>query len=161
LSGAGGTSGLVIGKFLPPHLGHLYLVREARRRVDRLHVVLFSKRHEPIPGALREQWLRELLPGVALHHVTEEHPVDFDDPAAWDAWVGLLQRTLPESPDLVFSSEPYGEELARRLGARHVRVDRARVPVSGTAVRSDPYAHWTLLPAPVRAYYRDRGLAAK
>jgi hypothetical protein len=85
--------------------------------------------------------------------VTEEHPVDFDDPAAWKTWTDVLRRTLPAAPDVVFSAEPYGEELARRLGARHLLVDRRALPVSGTAIRSDPYAHWTFLPAPVRAYY--------
>ena len=44
----------------------------------------------------------------------------------------------------MFSSEAYGVELARRFHATPVIVDldRERVPVSGTAVRADPVAHW-------------------
>ena len=57
----------------------------------------------------------------------------------------------------VFCSEPYGAGLARRLDARCVDVDPARVlcPVSGTAVRRDPVGAWEYLDEPVRA-----GLAA-
>jgi NadR type nicotinamide-nucleotide adenylyltransferase len=58
----------------------------------------------------------------------------------------------------VFTSEDYGDELARRFAARHVCVDAARelAPVSGTAVRADPVACWTWLEPPVRAYLAKR-----
>jgi NadR type nicotinamide-nucleotide adenylyltransferase len=56
------------------------------------------------------------------------------------------------------TSEDYGPELARRLGAEHLVADRARdgVPVSGTAVRADPYAHWRHIPDAVRPWYCRR-----
>jgi NadR type nicotinamide-nucleotide adenylyltransferase len=62
------------------------------------------------------------------------------------------------TPDLVFTSEAYGDELALRLGSRHICVDpmRSRVPVSGTAVRRDPLREWRFLPAPVRAHFARR-----
>jgi NadR type nicotinamide-nucleotide adenylyltransferase len=55
--------------------------------------------------------------------------------------------------DAVFTSEDYGAELARRLGAAAVTLDLARswMPVSGTAVRGAPAEHWHLLPAGTRA----------
>jgi len=58
----------------------------------------------------------------------------------------------------VFSSEAYGEELARRFGAQAVIVDpqRIKVPVSGTAVRADPVAHWGLLGPGVRGWLTRR-----
>lgn len=68
-----------------------------------------------------------------------------------------IRRFVPAGPDLVFSSEDYGDELAERLGARHVCIDQARtiMPVSGTAVRADPRAVWELIPPQVQDYYRD------
>jgi NadR type nicotinamide-nucleotide adenylyltransferase len=59
---------------------------------------------------------------------------------------------------VVFSSEAYGDELARRLGARHVLVDagRARVPVSASQIRARPLAYWDYLPPPVRLHYLRR-----
>ena len=41
-----------------------------------------------------------------------------------------------------YSSEPYGSDTARGLGALERRVDpeRSKVPVSGTAIREDPHA---------------------
>ena len=150
--------GLIIGKFIPPHAGHLRLCAVAAAQVDALHVILFSKPHEPIPGALRLAWLRELLPYATIAHIAKDHPVNYDDPDAWDYWVNAIRGVLPRAPDVVFSSEAYGGELARRLGARHVAVDPGRwqVPISATQIRADPMAHWDYLPAPVRPYFVRR-----
>jgi HTH-type transcriptional repressor of NAD biosynthesis genes len=149
------TTGLIIGKFLPPHAGHLYLFAQAQARVQVLHIILFSKAHEPIPGALRLAWLRGLAPGATVWHVSQEGQVDFNDPAAWDFWTGAIRAVLPAAPDLVFTSEAYGDELARRLGARHICVDpgRSQVPVGGTQIRAEPRACWQYLPPAVRWYY--------
>jgi HTH-type transcriptional regulator, transcriptional repressor of NAD biosynthesis genes len=54
------TSGLIIGKFMPLHSGHQFLIDFARAQVTRLDVVVFTKTAEPIPGRLRAAWLREL-----------------------------------------------------------------------------------------------------
>jgi NadR type nicotinamide-nucleotide adenylyltransferase len=87
----------------------------------------------------------------------DEYPMDLHNDAIWDAHVGIMKesasRVTAEPIDVVFTSENYGEELARRLGARHAAFDpeRSRVPVSGTEVRADPPAHWDDLAEPVRA----------
>jgi len=152
------SSGLIIGKFMPPHAGHLWLCAAAAAQVDALHVILFSKASEPIPGALRLGWLRALLPEAHLAHITAEHPVNFDDAIAWDFWVSAIRGVLTRDPDVVFSSEPYGAELARRLGARHVAVDpqRTQVPISASQIRAQPMRHWGFIPAPVRPYFARR-----
>jgi NadR type nicotinamide-nucleotide adenylyltransferase len=155
-----GHSGLIIGKFLPPHTGHCYLVAQAQAQVERLTLILFTKAAEPIPGDLREGWLRELFPEVEVLRLADEGPVDFGSSAAWDFWIAAIRRAYPaeRGPDVVFSSEPYGPELARRLGARHVAVDpgRRHVPISASAIRARPLAHWRFLPAPVRPYFVRR-----
>ena len=152
------STGLIIGKFMPPHAGHLRLCVAAAAQVDALHVILFSKAAEPIPGTLRLDWLRELLPEAHLANITAEHAVNFDDAQAWDFWVNSIRGVLPCDPDVVFSSEPYGDELARRLGARHVAVDPARtqVPISATQIRAEPMTYWRYIPAPVRPYFARR-----
>ena len=154
----GPAEGLVIGKFMPPHLGHAYLVRRAQAQVEHLTVVIFTKLAEPIPGALRVDWLKEMCPEVTLRHVTAEHVVDLESEAAWETWLHEIRAAVPHGVDLVFSSEAYGDELARRLGARHVLVDPARrnVPVSGAQIRNNPLAHWDHLPPGARAYYARR-----
>lgn len=151
--------GLILGKFLPPHRGHDYLFQFARGWVDDLTIVVASLAAEPIAGELRLAWVRELAPYArVLHHTRENPSYPHEHPHFWQLWKESLTSLLPELPELVFSSEDYGEELARQLGATHVPVDpeRRHFPVSGTAVREDPLAHWDFLPPAVRAHYALR-----
>ncbi len=151
--------GLVIGKFYPPHAGHHYLIDVAAGACERLTVVVAPASHESIPLDARCSWLRERHPGVEVVGVYDDVPVDYDDPEIWAAHCALFRTAAGVSTvDAVFSSEPYGDELARRFSAVHVCVDppRAAVPVSGRAVRADPVGHWGYLTPPVRAWFVRR-----
>jgi NadR type nicotinamide-nucleotide adenylyltransferase len=152
-------TGLVLGKFLPPHLGHQYLLDFARAYVPHLTVLVCSLAREPIPGELRWHWVREMAPDADVVHVTDENPSEpHEHPDFWRIWTDTIRRRLPAGPDVVFTSERYGDELARRLGARHVVVDFARelVPVSGTQLRDKPLENWRYLPPCVRPYFVKR-----
>ena len=152
--------GLVIGKFYPPHAGHKLLVQTAAALCERVSVVVMASSVETIPLTQRVDWLREIhaLDGnVVVTGIADDIEVNYGDDAIWRAHVALmLQATaaLTDEPvDCVFTSEQYGPELARRLGARHVAVDPERklMPVSATAVRQNPGANWQYLAPCVRA----------
>ena len=150
---------MVLGKFLPPHAGHVYLCEFARNHVDELTIVVGTLAREPIAGATRFAWMRELFPFDRVVHLTDENPQDpSEHPDFWAVWRASLERVLPRLPDVVFASDAYGAELARVLGARFVAVDPARsvVPVSGTAIREAPIPNWDYLPRCVRPHYVRR-----
>ena len=149
----------MLGKLLPPHAGHLYLVETALREVDHLTVLVCSLAREPIPGALRHQWMRELVPGAQVVHVTDENPsIPAEHADFWDIWLRTIRRVLPQGPDVLFTSESYGDELARRLGAKHrlVDPDRQAVPVSGSRIRAAPDQYWSFIPPVVRPHFVTR-----
>jgi NadR type nicotinamide-nucleotide adenylyltransferase len=153
------TTGMVLGKFMPPHAGHVHLVHFARAFVDDLTVVVGTLAREPIPGALRHAWMRELFPNVRVVHLTDENPQEpSEHPQFWDIWRASLRRVLPSTPDYVFASDNYGAKLADVLGARFVPVDPGRsiVPIRATDIRADPMRHWEHLPIPVRPYFVKR-----
>jgi HTH-type transcriptional repressor of NAD biosynthesis genes len=145
--------GLVIGKFYPPHRGHKFLIDTARSQVDHLTVIVCDKAGQTIPGALRGEWLRETHPDVEVLVIPDTLPED--DSAAW---AENTRAVLGYVPDVVFTSEDYGDAYARYLGCRHVLVDRTRshVPISATTIRADPWAHRVFLEPCVRAYFVKR-----
>jgi NadR type nicotinamide-nucleotide adenylyltransferase len=152
-------TGMLLGKFLPPHYGHVYLGDFARHFVKDLTIVVGTLESEPIPGRLRYEWMKQLFPGANVVHLDEELPQDpSEHPDFWQLWKTALEKILPCRPEVVFASEPYGQKLAGVLGGRFIPVnpDRSIRPVSGTAVRVDPYKHWELIPPPVRAWYTKR-----
>ncbi|WP_309113392.1 AAA family ATPase [Saccharothrix sp.] len=158
---------LVLGKFYPPHRGHHHLIRTAAARSDRVTVAVLASSVESIPVESRVAWLRAEhtdSPGVVVLGDLDDHPIDFESDAVWELHMGVARAVLARraimdgSPasavvDAVFSSEAYGEEMAKRLGARHVAVDPGRVafPVSGTAVRASVAENWDMLAPAVRA----------
>lgn len=153
------STGMILGKFMPPHRGHQYLIDFARERVDHLTVLVCSIQGEPIPGHLRFEWMRELYPDLNVVHLTDENPQEpADHPQFWEIWTESIRRFIPEGPDLIFTSEEYGDELARRLGARHVPVDfdRSTIPVSATKIRERPFDNWQYIPECVRPYFVKR-----
>ncbi|SFK62373.1 AAA family ATPase [Streptomyces pini] len=147
--------GLVLGKFYPPHAGHHHLVRTAAARCRRLTVLVCASSVESVPLADRVAWMREEHPekGIEVIGAVDDVPVDYSDPAVWDAHMAVFRAAVPGPVDAVFTSEAYGAELGRRFGAAAVTVDPGRTayPVSGTAVREDPVGCWPHLAAPVRA----------
>lgn len=149
---------MVLGKFLPPHDGHVHLCRAAQRMCDELLVVVGSLQAEPIPGEQRVAWMRELVPGAqVVHHTTELPQLPEQHPEFWRLWreslLGLVGRV-----DRVFSSDDYGMRLATELGAAWIPIDpqRETFAISGTAVRADPMACWDAIPRCVRAHYARR-----
>jgi HTH-type transcriptional regulator, transcriptional repressor of NAD biosynthesis genes len=145
--------GVVIGKFLPPHKGHRFLIETALSRCRRVVVIVCGKAGDPIPGALRAGWLRELIPAAEVMLIDDRY--DENDSRIW---AQNTIRWLGRAPDAVFTSEPYGDAYAAHLGCVHISVDPARVmvPCSGTAVRDDPFAMWNHIDPPVRAWYVKR-----
>ncbi|GAA2147180.1 AAA family ATPase [Glycomyces algeriensis] len=145
--------GLVLGKFYPPHAGHHHLIRTARAGCERLTVLVSHATVENIPLATRMAWLQEAHPDARVIGTVDDVHMDLHDEAIWQAHVDIFKAAVPERIDALFTSESYGPELARRLGAAHVEVDQDRgaFPISGTKVRADPAGSWDYLEGPVRA----------
>src|SRR5947207_13650094 len=98
--------GFVLGKFLPPHAGHVTLVRSARQLVDELTVLRCSLSDDPSPGEMRLEWMRGLFPDCRVLWCSEpapQHPGD--DPDFWQIWERIVAHHHPEPIDYVFAGE--------------------------------------------------------
>ena len=150
------STGLIVGRFNPPHLGHSYMIDWAASRVDRLVVFVNTRDGELVPGSLRAGWLAELHPAVTVVEVNHDLDTNFDDEELWARWMDLFRSRWPHEagPDIVFSSDPYVDGIAARFGAQPVVVDadRETVPISATMIRDDPAAHLDFLAPNVRQW---------
>lgn len=151
------TTGLVLGRFLPPHLGHQYLIDFAQHYVDELLLVVGTRPTDVIPGELRLNWLKEMAPRARIIHVNDENPEE-THPQYWQIWENTLRAALPFIPDYIFASEDYGWKLAELLEMEYIPVNHPRtlVPISATQIRADPLRYWHYLPPVVRPYYVKR-----
>jgi HTH-type transcriptional repressor of NAD biosynthesis genes len=150
--------GLVIGKFLPIHLGHVALINFASTRCDELIVSMSVAPSDTIAADLRFSWIQEIFnrnSKVKVHQVVD----DFDDVSlSWEErtkiWAGVIRKTFPPV-QVIFSSEEYGEPFARNLNAEHILFDlpRNQLPVSASLIRANPFQYWDYLPPNVMPYF--------
>src|ERR1044071_5376652 len=81
------ATGMILGKFMPPHRGHQHLIDFARERVGELTILVCSLECEPIPGRLRYEWVTEMCPNARVIHVTDENPSEpHEHPRFWEIW---------------------------------------------------------------------------
>jgi HTH-type transcriptional regulator, transcriptional repressor of NAD biosynthesis genes len=146
-------TGVVIGKFYPPHKGHHYLIETASSQCEQLFVIICWKPEQTVPINVRTACLNEAHPQVTVIPV-EDKLADDDTPG----WAAYTIQTIGKKPDVVFSSEDYGEAYAHTMGATHVMVDKKRaiVPCSGTMIRKNPIDHLEWVAPLIRAFYVKR-----
>jgi HTH-type transcriptional repressor of NAD biosynthesis genes len=147
------TRGLVIGKFMPLHAGHIALIKFAASQCDEVIVSVSYKSSDEIPGPLRLEWLKEEFqdqPSIKPIILVD----NFDDEGASiekrvPLWKAFIEKSLP-LVHRVFSSEDYGPVLAEALGAGHHAFDP---PISGSAIRAKPFLHWDYIAPAARPYF--------
>lgn len=150
--------GLVIGKFMSVHRGHMALIEFALAYCDELIVSMSYTNSDPIPHTLRYGWLQSLFKENSKIRVEESFD-DFDDEnlpldERTKLWATFIERRFPKI-DVVVSSEEYGIPFARHLGAVSVSYDplRNQVPVSATKIRNNPFLYWDFIPDVVKPYF--------
>ena len=154
--------GFLLGKFMPPHAGHVSLIEAARKLVDELTILVCSLPDDPIPGQLRLEWVRTMFPGCrVVWHGAPAPQAPEDNANFWPIWRRIVAKAHPEPIDYLFAGEAYGSQLAHEvgglfvpLGARVLGTDQSGLGgLTASAVQADPWGHWQFLPPPVRDHY--------
>jgi HTH-type transcriptional regulator, transcriptional repressor of NAD biosynthesis genes len=145
--------GFLLGKFMPPHNGHMLLCQTAAALVDELTILVCWLPDDPISGPQRLAWMQEMFPQcrvIGHSKIVPQEPVD--SPDFWPIWRDIVLAACPDGIDYVFASEHYGAQLAEEVSARYwpVDLDRALVPISGTDIRGDALSNWQHIPHTVR-----------
>ena len=150
--------GLVIGKFLPLHKGHIALINFAVSHCDEVIVSMSVTEHDLIAPALRLGWIKEVFnnnPSVTIQSIQD----DFDqEDLLWKErikiWAAFVKKRFP-NVNIIVSSEEYGQLLAQELGITSLSFDPQRIqfPVSAFNIRGNPFKYWDFIPNEVRPYF--------
>lgn len=147
-------TGVILGRFLPFHKGHEYLVRTGKHNSKNLFVFVCERDSDPMDGLTRAAWIRDTVPGVDVRVMDCNH-LPHEGAKLWaDATIEQLGR----KPDVAFSSEAYGSPWCKEMGADHFMVDHSRstIDISGTRVREAPLERMMMLPPATRVSYTKR-----
>ena len=147
------TTALVVGKFAPLHVGHQLLIETAIKTADHVVVLCWSNPDFTFAdSAARAAWIRELYPAVRVV-VPSGAPTNESPDAVHQEFTSVLLADFGISVDYVITGEDYGDSLAERLSAEHIRIPRS---ISGTNIRADVSASLEHLHPLVRDYVVER-----
>ncbi|MEW6280236.1 MAG: AAA family ATPase [Candidatus Eremiobacterota bacterium] len=122
------TTGLIMARFLPPHLGHCCLLDFARQACDRVLICLLEEPGDLPAWPVRKAWVEELCPACEV--------VANPDGVRADLLFGRRACELALPGALRFPLEP--------------------LSIPSAEVRRDPLAWWHALPPCVRGHYARR-----
>ena len=150
--------GLVFGKFMPVHAGHLALIEFAKSQCEHVIVSMSFMPSDPIDHVLRFGWLQKIFEGQSDITLVEKID-DFHDERlpifeATKLWAVFIHKEFPKI-EAFFCSEDYGEPLSFHSGLPCVLFDKARtqVPVSAFKIRENPFDYWDFILSIVRPYF--------
>ena len=132
--------GFTIGKFAPLHKGHQYLIETALKEMDKFYIVIYETDVINIPIQTRANWIKKLYPQVEIlyaYHPPKQYGLD-------EKSVKIqMEYLLPIIQNLncthFYSSEKYGEKVAKYLNIIDRRVDEKReiIPIRATNIREN------------------------
>ncbi|KXX71074.1 AAA family ATPase [Flammeovirga sp. SJP92] len=150
--------GLVLGKFMPIHSGHINLIEFATTKCDEVMVWVCVSNKETMTADLRFKWVKEIFknhPKItpilfeydeALFPNTSESSTSVSE-----IWSEAIKKHLPKI-DIIISSEKYGDYVAEYLEIEHIHYPLPR-QISATEIRQNPYKNWGFVPEVVKPYY--------
>lgn len=144
----------IVGKFMPPHLGHLAMIRFAQE-LGETTVLVDCVPNEVPSSTIRSQWLNKS--GIHSIPITEWTPqFPHEHPDFWNYWRNLLFKYAGHF-DAIVTSELYGEPLAKICNVLWIPfdIDRSAVNMRATFLRADIIKNWDyLLPAAKEFYVK-------
>lgn len=120
--------GLVVGKFFPPHQGHLYLIRTAAQFCKKVTVVIDDVSHPTLPIDIREQAIME---AVEFRNVRVESSLR------------KFLTTKGKSVDAFFTSENKYGFISEKLKCVLVNIDRSVFSITSAHIRENTVSSWS------------------
>jgi HTH-type transcriptional repressor of NAD biosynthesis genes len=145
--------GIVAGRFMPLHKGHVALIRFAAAHCDELVISVFSTATDPIPGELRLAWVREeFMRYVKIKVIRVDVPGSSNK-----TWTSVISDQLGPF-NYVFGSGNRDEAMAEMLEASYISFDPGRNenPISGKDILQHPFQYWDFIADPARSHFVKR-----
>ena len=137
--------GLTLGKFAPLHCGHQLVIETAMKETDHVIVMVYDcPESTAVPLSVRTIWIRDLYPEVEVIEAWNGPAEVGNTPEIKKMQEDYILKTLSgRKITHFFNSEFYGDHVSKALGALSCTVDEGRLtyPISGTAVRENPYKY--------------------
>lgn len=155
------TTGLFIGKFLPPHKGHLEAIKQAKQNCSHLIVIvcfepLRTKRLCDEMGVAfislnqRKNWIQQQLNDPEIEFLTLDESGITSWPEGWGEWSKRVKSTLKNRKiDYIFGNERRYIDGYKKWFKESEYVlldpDRKKVSISSSQIRQNPKKYFDFI----------------
>lgn len=153
--------GLVIGKFLPLHNGHVGLIEFALKQCDLLRISMVTRDEDVISPETRKAWILSVFKDdsskIQVDIVNEKLPrTDGHTPEVFDLWADFFSSKYSDV-QVIISSESYAKALSEWMSVDHVFFDpeRVRTNISASEILKNPLTYKSFLPEIVNEYFMN------
>ena len=132
--------GFTIGKYAPLHKGHQMLLEKALKEMDEVYCVIYDTDVIDIDVKSRAKWIKKLYPNINIIYAYDSPKQYGMDEESVKIQMDYLSKTIKNIPVTHFySSELYGEKVAKYLNIENIMVDleRIKIPIDATKIRKD------------------------
>ena len=132
--------GFTIGKYAPLHKGHQMLLEKALKEMDEVYCVIYDTDVIDIDVKSRAKWIKKLYPNINIIYAYDSPKQYGMDEESVKIQMDYLSKTIKNIPVTHFySSELYGEKVAKYLNIENIMVDleRIKIPINATKIRKD------------------------
>ena len=153
--------GMFVGKFLPPHIGHINAIKKAAKMCDTLFVIVGGDEERNkqlcdeagidfIDLKTKTKWIKNELKGISNIKVISFNEEGIPTmPNGWKEWSERLKKLLPEKIDVIYGSErEYEKEYKKYFSdSKYVLQDefREEISISSTQIRSNPKKYYSYI----------------
>lgn len=156
--------GILFGRYLPPHRGHMYHIAMASTKVDELHVFILEDKQRDylacsnnhvvyIDGKLRLRWMCEQLQDISHIKIHLLESIDGNDLPLVESEV---RKILPNI-DVMFVKKQKDLERYESIfldSERCVLPDRSvRFPICSSDILHNPLTHWEYILGSSRPHF--------
>lgn len=170
----GKNIGIVFGTYAPMHLGHIYSIHMAKKKLDGVVVIVSGYKEDRgdligLDLQKRFRYVREVFNEDEL--ISVQCLKEDDIPKYPEGWSQWLQKCLTlannacvdKSPNFTFfvGEKEYKEELNKRVPESSVEyLDRTMIPISATKIRENPIKYFNYIAKPFRRHFTKKVLIA-
>jgi HTH-type transcriptional repressor of NAD biosynthesis genes len=167
-------TGVFVGKFLPPHRGHLSQIINSATQCETLYVVVCENNSlterlcrqaniRVMDANLRVKWLSQELQGFNHIKIVMLDESDIPEyPNGWEEWSEKLKVVVGKKIDAIFCGDKEYEKgyniFFPHSEFKLFDYKRERYPVSATNIRNEPFKYWEYILGSARQFFAKKVL---
>lgn len=164
------TTGLFVGKFLPPHLGHLDAIKKAKQNCTHLIIIvcfepLRTQRLcdemgvEFISLEQRAKWIKDAINDPEVEFLTLDETGITSWPEGWEEWSKRVKKVLGNRKiDCIFGNERKYVEGYKKWFKESEYImldpDRKTVKISASQIRKNLKKYFDYLIEPAQPFFK-------